>query len=151
MDKLAQELILRPAVEAELSLIQQWVRDSGINPLGLKWERFTVAETPAGEVAGFVQLKPRRNDVVELASLVVSEAWRGKGVARILIEDAVARHNGPLYLMCRSGLGPLYEKFGFHRLEENEMPRYYRTMSRLVRFINRFRDTDEYLLIMYRG
>lgn len=146
---------LRPASEAEMSLIRQWVRDSGINPLGLEWERFTVAEAAVGEVVGCVQLKPHRDGSVELASLVVAEGWRGRGVARQLVEDATARHSsaagsGPLYLMCRSGLGVFYEKFGFHTLDEDEMPRFFRRMSRLAAIYNHFRNTEEYLLIMCR-
>lgn len=146
-----KSFILRDAVEADQSLIRQWVRDNGINPLGLDWQRFTVAETANGEMVGCVQRKPHRDGTVELASLVVAEGWRGKGVARVLLEHAIAAHEGTLYLMCRSGLGPLYEKFGFRALTEGDMPRFYRRISRLVKIVNHFRDTEEYLLIMRRG
>jgi N-acetylglutamate synthase-like GNAT family acetyltransferase len=145
---------LRPAVDADLPLIREWVRDNGINPLGLDWERFTVAETSRDQVIGCVQLKPHRDGTLELASLVVAENWRGRGVARALVEHVLAdhsgsaNHNGSLYVMCRSGLGPLYEKFGFRELEEEEMPRYYRRITKLAGIINRFRDKDEYLMIM---
>jgi len=142
---------LRKAVEADQALIQGWVRDSGINPLGLDWKRFTMAEAPGGEPIGCVQLKPHRDGSVELASLVVAEAWRGRGVARVLIESAIADHDGPLYLMCRSELGPLYEKFGFRTLAADEMPRYFRLMNWLVSIYNLFRGREQYVLIMRHG
>jgi hypothetical protein len=37
-----------------------------------------------------------------------------------------------LYLTCRSRLEPLYEKFGFHAISYDEMPRYYQRISKLV-------------------
>ena len=81
--------------------------------------------------------------------------WRRVGavevVARALIEHVMADHGGPLYLMCRSGLGPLYEKFGFRPVDQEDMPRYFRMISRLAAVVNRFRSTDEYLLVLFRG
>lgn len=144
-------ITLRRAEEADLSLIRQWVRDSGINPTGLDWERFIMAEADGSQPVGCVQLKPHRDGSVELASLVVAEEWRGRGIARLLIEYTVNQHDGTLYLMCRSGLGPLYEKFGFQPLVEAEMPRYFRQISRLVGIVNHFREPEEYLLVMRRN
>lgn len=110
-----------------------------------------MAETAAGEPVGCVQLKPHRDGSLEMASLVVAEDWRGKGIARLLIEHSIQQNDGPLYLMCRSGLGPLYEKFGFQPVGETEMPRFFRRISKLAGVVNHFRDTEEYLLVMCWG
>jgi N-acetylglutamate synthase-like GNAT family acetyltransferase len=141
---------LRQATQDDQGSIRILVIKGGINPTGLDWERFTVAESAAGEVIGCVQLKPHRDDSLELASLTVREDWRGRGVARALIEDLIAGHNGELYLMCRSGLGPLYEKFGFYALEEEQMPPYFRRISKLVSIVNILRKSGQTLLVMRR-
>lgn len=141
---------LRQATRDDQGDIRTLVIKGGINPTGLDWERFTVAESAAGEVIGCVQLKPHRDGSLELASLAVREDWRGRGVARALIEDLIAGNNGELYLMCRSGLGPLYEKFGFYALEEEQMPPYFRRISKLVSIVNTLRKSGQTLLIMRR-
>jgi N-acetylglutamate synthase-like GNAT family acetyltransferase len=144
------EFSLRPAINEDQSVIRKLTRSGGINPTGLDWQRFVVAVDPGGEVIGCVQLKPHRDGSVELASLVVEEGWRGRGVARSLVEFLLEEHTGDLYLMCRSGLGPLYEKFGFHALEEDEMPTYFRRVSKLVGIIEPLRRKNQTLLVMGR-
>lgn len=141
---------LREAAREDQGAIRSLVITGGINPTGLDWERFTVAESDSGEVIGCVQLKPHRDGSLELASLAVREDWRGRGIARALMEALIEAQEGKLYLMCRSGLGPLYEKFGFYALEEEEMPRYFRRVSKLVSIVNTLRKSGETLLIMRR-
>jgi len=41
----------------------------------------------------------------------------------------------PLYLMCRSRLEPLYEKFDFHAISYNEMPRYFQRIAKLAGWV----------------
>ena len=71
---------------------------------------------------------------------------------RTLVPESreVETKDGTLYLMCRSGLGPLYEKFGFYPLEYDEMPRYFQRVSKLVGVLNAVRKTNETLLVMCR-
>jgi N-acetylglutamate synthase-like GNAT family acetyltransferase len=103
-----------------------------------------------GVVIGCVQLKPHRDGSIELASLLVVEGWRGRGVARTLIEAAVAAHDGTLYLMCRPELESLYRKFGFIPLPKEEMPPYFRRITRLVKVIRGLFKPMEGPLIMRR-
>jgi hypothetical protein len=49
---------------------------------------------------------------------------------------------------CRSGLGPLYAKFGFEELDVEQMPLFFRRMTKLVSIVNHLRRTDEYLMVM---
>ncbi|HSG25314.1 MAG TPA: GNAT family N-acetyltransferase [Anaerolineales bacterium] len=141
---------LREATQDDSAAIRALVLEGGINPTGLDWTRFVVAEDQSGTVVGCGQLKPHRDGSLELASLAVKETQRGRGVARALIEQLIAHHDGILYLMCRSGLGPLYEKFGFYTLEYDEMPRYFQRVSKLVGVLNAVRKTNETLLVMCR-
>jgi len=105
----------------------------------------------AGNVIGCGQIKPHRDGSVELASLVVAEERRGRGIARLLIEHLIENHKGDLYLMCRSGLGPMYEKFGFTTVMQDNMPKYFRRVSKLFGAIEPFRRGKETLLVMRRN
>lgn len=142
--------ILRRAGPGDQSAIRLLVRIGRINPTGLDWERFVVAVTEEGEVIGCGQIKPHRDGSYELASLVTHPKWRGKGVARALIEHLSASHEGDLYLMCRAELGPFYEKFGFRALQLEEMPRYFRRISRLAGILDVLSSEGTSLLVMKR-
>lgn len=131
-------------------LIRNLVTAAGINPTGLDWRRFFVAVSPADEFIGCGQLKPHADGSMELASIAVEPAWRGRGVARALIETLLAGHPGDLYLMCQSSLGALYEKFGFEILQEKEMPTYFRRVSKLASVAENLRLIGEHLLVMRR-
>lgn len=148
---------LRPATEADFPEIKALIRRARINPTGLDWRRFTVAVNgPApsegsGELIACGQLKPVPGGLTELASLVVLPAYRQQGVARALIEHLLADAPRPVYLTCRSGLGKLYEKFGFRALEPDELPPYYRRLQRLAGLLVGLARRGETLLVMKLG
>jgi len=140
------EIKLRSAVKADFPAIRALIRQTGINPTGLDWRRFLVAESPAGAFIGCGQLKPHSDGSLELASIAVVPAWRGQGVARLIIQALMEQAPRPLYLTCRGGLGSLYEKFGFRRLERDEMPPYFRRLSRLAEIVGKL--LSETMLVM---
>ena len=142
---------LRPATEDDARVIRQLVRIGQINPTGLKWQRFVVAESAQGQVIGCGQVKPHGDGSDELASIVVLPDWRGQGVARAIIEHFLAIYDGDLYLMCRANLGPLYEKFGFQSLTQEEMPRYFYRIMRMLGLLDRVMSDGERVLIMKRA
>ncbi len=142
---------LRKAVESDAGRIRQLVIEGEINPFGLDWPRFIVAEEDSGQVIGCVQRKHHRDGSIELASLAVDEGKRNKGVARALIEALTAIHSGDLYLMCRSELEGFYQKFGFRTLQLEEMPRYFRRIMKVLSWINRITRYSGRPLIMYRN
>jgi len=138
---------LRPARAADRGVIWAMVLQEQLNPLGLDWRRFLLAVDQDGAVIGCVQIKAH-GQVRELASLVVRPAWRGRGVARLLIERIRAGQAGPLYLMCRGGLQPLYALFGFRALERREMPPYFRRIHQMFGLLRFFNRRGEMLAVM---
>lgn len=113
---------IRPATAADHAAIVSIVRAARINPTGLRWPRFLVAES-GGTVIGTVQLKPHRDGAVELASLAVLPAHQGVGVGGALARAAQARGPRPLYLTCASRLEGYYRRLGFRRVEPRALPR----------------------------
>jgi len=139
---------VRPARETEAGQIKDLIHLVGINPMGLDWKRFVVAVNDGDEMIGCGQLKPHGQDVLELASIAVYPEHQGKGVARAIIEYLLKDSPRPLYLMCESSNGPLYEKFGFRAISNAEMPRYFQRISKLAGLVSTLSRREEYLLIM---
>jgi N-acetylglutamate synthase-like GNAT family acetyltransferase len=139
---------IRPARESEAGLIKDLIHLTGINPMGLDWKRFLVAVKDDGQVLGIGQIKPHGAEVLELASIAVFPEYRGLGVARAIIEQLLKDSPRPLYLMCESSLGPLYEKFGFRSLPYEEMPRYFQRISKLAGIVTTLARREERLLVM---
>lgn len=140
------DVTLRSATADDAADIKALVRLVRINPTGLDWKRFLVASSADGEVAACAQVKPHGDGTLELASLAVHPAWRGRGLARRLVEQLLSQSPRPLYLTCRSSLGVFYEKFGFRTLTPGETPPYFRRLQRLAdAFLFR---KDETLFVM---
>lgn len=139
---------LRPARETESRAIKGLIHEVGINPIGVDWKRFIVAVDSQDRILGIGQLKPHRGDILELASIAVSPEYRGQGIARAIIEQLLKYSPRPLYLMCESSNGPLYEKFGFTPISYDEMPRYFQRISNLAGLANKLAHSNEHLLIM---
>ncbi len=119
--------------------------------MGLAWQRFTLAVDPSGKVVGCGQVKPHSDGSFELASIAVLPEWRGKGIARRIIEQQLERSPGRIYLTCRSRLGPLYQKFGFYAIQPAEMPPYFRRLSWIVALFNKILHQPDSLLVMRRN
>jgi N-acetylglutamate synthase-like GNAT family acetyltransferase len=141
---------IRHAESEDESAIRALVRSVRINPLGIVWPRFVIAVDENNRLVGCGQVKVHRDGSRELASIAVSTAWRGQGVARALIERLVSAHDQPLYLTCRYHLGAFYERFGFQVIQPAEMPAYFRRIHRLINFLARFSRARPGLLVMRR-
>jgi len=142
------DYLIRPALEAESSQIKDLINLVGINPTGLDWKRFVVAANENGQVIACGQIKPHGGDIRELASIAVNPKYRGLGLARAVIEMLLRENPKPLYLMCVSHNGPMYEKFGFHVLTDKQMPRYFARIKKLFGIADVFRKSGEELLVM---
>ena len=144
------EFYLRPAQASDDAVIRSRVNGEHLNPMGLVWSHFVVAISSAGEVIGCGQIKPHGDGSHELASIVVARRWRGKGVARAIIEHLIEAHPGTLYLTAHAKLGPLYEKFGFRVVAPDEMTPYFRKLSRVASVIKIITLGREGMLVMIR-
>jgi amino-acid N-acetyltransferase len=139
---------LRQAESKDAGAIRGLVLGARINPTGLDWRRFLVAEDGGGKVIGCGQVKPVPGGVRELASIVVKPRWRGKGVARALIERLMRESGPPLWLTCTSELVSLYRRFGFEESTEQETPRYFRRLQRLAKVFGLLIGPGRYLAVM---
>ena len=140
--------MLRPARESESSQIKALIHLVGINPMDLNWKRFVVATNDQDEMIGCGQIKPHGTEILELASIAVYPEHQGKGVASAIIEHLLANNPRPMYLMCESSRGSLYEKFGFQTTSYNEMPRYFQRISKLAGLVTTLANREEHLLVM---
>ncbi len=140
------DLIFRAAIQDDFPAIRALIRAVGINPTGLDWRRFIVAVTPPGDLAGCGQVKPHADGSRELASIAVREQDRGQGVARTLIQLLLEDQPRPIHLMCRARLGSFYNQVGFRAIGPDEMPPYFRRISRLVYLFNH--SMEDGLLVM---
>jgi len=139
---------IRRARESESTQIKDLIHLVGINPMDLDWKRFVVAVNNSDEMIGCGQLKTHGKDILELASLAVYPEQQGKGVGRTIIQYLLKKSPRPLYLMCESSVGPLYEKFGFRGVSYEDMPRYFQRISRLARLATALARREERLLVM---
>jgi N-acetylglutamate synthase-like GNAT family acetyltransferase len=138
----------RRAIKSDAKQISDLIHLVGINPSGLEWSRFFVAINSTGEVIGCGQVKPHGREIRELASIAVHPNHRGEGLARKVIEKLLEENPGPLYLMCMSHNGGLYEKFGFRIPADEQLPPYFRRIKKLFNLARLFRKTGEELLVM---
>jgi N-acetylglutamate synthase-like GNAT family acetyltransferase len=124
------------------------INEAQINPMGLDWRRFVVAVDERDQVVGCGQVKTHRGGACELASLAVSRGWRGRGVGGQIIQRLMRDAQPPLWLMCRSGLVPFYQEFGFKEVGVDEpQPAHFRRMRSLVSaFV--FASRQDHLAIM---
>jgi N-acetylglutamate synthase-like GNAT family acetyltransferase len=141
---------IRPAEASDQEAIHKLIRQVRINPTGLDWERFLVAIDEGGKVTGCGQIKVHADSSRELASIAVKPEHRHQGIASALIEQLLAQSTGEIYLMCRSSLGPFYEKFGFQSVEGDDLPQYFKKMKRLARLLKSLDKRGETLLVMKR-
>jgi N-acetylglutamate synthase-like GNAT family acetyltransferase len=127
-------LTLRDATVEDQPTIRQIVRAANINPTGLDWPHFILAED-GGAIVGVGQVKPHRDGTRELASIAVIPDRQRQGVGSAIIEELLRREKGTLHLTCRSRLQGYYERFGFRLLLSRDYPPYF---ARRIPMINTF-------------
>jgi N-acetylglutamate synthase-like GNAT family acetyltransferase len=143
------ELIVRSAVREDNKAIHTLIHSVHINPLNLDWRRFIVAEAPQGDFLGCGQMKKHSDGSLELASIAVKEKSRGRGVARAIILELLSEEvKRPIYLMCRTRLSLFYQKFGFHPIEFEEMPKYFHRIYRAEQIFNTRARSENRMMIM---
>jgi N-acetylglutamate synthase-like GNAT family acetyltransferase len=143
------DFIVRPATREDFPAIRSLIRMVRINPIGLDWRRFIIVVTPEGNLIGCGQIKCHHDGSQEVASIAVQEQFRGRGMARRIIESLLSSNNDrPIYLMCRARLKDFYLKFGFRPVNIEQMPPYFRRISHLENIVNHNKQPGGRLLVM---
>jgi N-acetylglutamate synthase-like GNAT family acetyltransferase len=125
---------IRPAREQDQAAIRSLIRRVGINPLGIRWQRFLIAVNGGDALIGCGQVKTHGDGSLELASIAVKEAWREQGIGTAIVRDLQAAHRSTLWLTCRAELKPFYEASGFAEILDREgMPPYFRRVKRFAK------------------
>jgi N-acetylglutamate synthase-like GNAT family acetyltransferase len=128
--------------------IRRMVWKAHLNPTGLNWKRFMVAENPDGLVTGCAQIKIHLDGSKELASLVVDPKYQGKGIARLIVEHLIQDQAQDLFLMCQDSMGDFYRQFGFEIIGKQEMSPFFRRINRFASLFQIFNSGNVGLLVM---
>jgi N-acetylglutamate synthase-like GNAT family acetyltransferase len=146
-------ITLRRATQFDALAIRTIIRRANINPMGLNWERFLLAED-SGRIVGTGQIKPHGDGTRELASIAVLPEYQRQGIAADIIRALLSDEPGALYLMCQQRMSSYYARFGFRLVAHEDLPPYFRGMmrtvgrlSRVIAFIIR---KPAYLVVMRR-
>ncbi|KAK9787494.1 hypothetical protein WJX73_006222 [Symbiochloris irregularis] len=117
----ADSLKFRRGSQADASSIFQMTLKESMNPLGLKPERFVIAEDEAGHkpsTLGFGQLQSHgdtgSDSFLELRTLIVDPAHRGKGIGTKLVKELLRMAEGnAVWLTTLENSIPFYAPHGF--------------------------------------
>ena len=116
---------IRPASTADLPAVEALLASSNLPTVGVREivNDFLVAQSPTG-VVGVVGMEYCCNYGL-LRSTAVDPAWRGKGVARQLVEQIIARAESKgihaLYLLTTTA-ETYFPSFGFERTTRDAVP-----------------------------
>ena len=125
---------IRHAVEADQVTIVSFIRQAKINPRNLHWQNFLVAEEN-GQVVGIRQIKVHSQGTREVASGFVLPEYRRQGISERLMNELLAPETGPVYTMVNEKWAPYYERFGFRRVDESQLPADFRKDYRIGRIV----------------
>jgi N-acetylglutamate synthase-like GNAT family acetyltransferase len=117
----AHPLTIRVATEADQADITRLIHEVGLNPTGLHWPRFAIAEE-AGRMVGCAQLKIHRHGTPELASVAVVADRRGDGIGSRLVETLITGQSRAIYLTTVPDNVAYFERFAFHPIQPGHTP-----------------------------
>lgn len=118
---------LRRARQSDAPAIRAIIRQAGINPLGIHWRRFVLAEVD-GRIVGTGQIKPHGDGSRELSSIAVIPEFQRRGIAAQIITTLIAGQTGTLYLTCQDRMERYYQRFGFRKIARGEMTVYFQRL-----------------------
>lgn len=98
-------------------------------------DKGTILIARSGAIVGCVRLEEVAPQTVVVDDLVVAEAHRGKGIGSQLVRAAMNNRGGTMYLSCHEDALQFYPRFGFAKVDFEELPK-------LVQ--DYMRDTDTY-------
>jgi N-acetylglutamate synthase-like GNAT family acetyltransferase len=143
------EFRIRSATSQDHARIRRVIRQARLNPLGVSWQSFIIAENSSVAFLGCAQIKSHRDGSRELASIYVQPSYRNQGIAAGMIRELQGRNRKELWLTCRSSLVVFYHRLGFIEVTRpGEMPIYFNVVWRLFRLFGRLIRSGERLAVM---
>jgi N-acetylglutamate synthase-like GNAT family acetyltransferase len=115
-------VLVRPAVAADQDAILALARGERVNPTGLHWPRFFVAECD-GTLVGAVQMRLHHDGAHELGTLVVAPQVRNQGIAAQLINALLSRDRGRVFMVTGRKHAEHYARWGFAPIRPCQAPR----------------------------
>jgi N-acetylglutamate synthase-like GNAT family acetyltransferase len=114
--------------------ITRMIRRARLNPAGLRWPHFVVAEQD-GRIVGVAQVRVHRDGAHELASLAVVPAARGNGVATRLVDALLRDRATDVYTLIDRPFVDHFRRWGFEPIGSARLPRSVRRVHRVGRIV----------------
>jgi N-acetylglutamate synthase-like GNAT family acetyltransferase len=113
---------VRPATADDQAAITRLVHQARLNPRGLDWRRFVIAEA-GGAPVGVAQVRRHPDGSRELASLVVLSEHPDRGVAGRMIDALLRDEPGPAFTMVDRRYAQHFTRWDFHPVDLADLPR----------------------------
>lgn len=110
---------LRPACDTDKALIDTYTYAEGMDSIP-DVHGVTVAVNADDVAVGFIRIVIDGKGIANVYPIVTYAAWRGYGVGRALIDDALSRF-GELKLVSRGSSRGFYEALGFTECDWGEI------------------------------
>ena len=115
-------MLLRTATPDDAGWIREQYEKVHFIPSDLARETVVVAEVD-GARAGMGRLVPAGDGACELGGMYVDDAYRGRGIARAIVDDLLRRAGSrDVYCIPFADLEQLYAEAGFRRIEPVDVP-----------------------------
>jgi N-acetylglutamate synthase-like GNAT family acetyltransferase len=115
-------MILRTATPDDAGWIDEQYEEAGFIPSDLASDVVVIAELD-GTRAGLGRLVPVGDHAFELGGMFIRDAFRGRGVARAIVDELIRRATGAeLYCVPFADLETLYASAGFLRVDRDRVP-----------------------------
>jgi N-acetylglutamate synthase-like GNAT family acetyltransferase len=127
-------ITVRRATAEDQPSVSAIVRRARLNPSGLAWAAFVVAELD-GRLVGTAQLRRHPDGALELASLVVEPAARRAGVATSMVDALLQPESSAVYTIVDRRFAGHFARWGFAPVAPAALPRSVRRTLRIGRIV----------------
>lgn len=128
---MAVQVQVESASAGDIAAIRRLLVKVGLPFWRHHWQNFLVVRD-GGRIVGAGQVKAYHGGTHELGSIAVDAAYRGRGIARAVLERLLEDRQEDVYLVCETHNQALYERFGFEVISIDSVPNDYRPHVRLI-------------------